>query len=73
MKTILVVAKYEAHVPEDMTVSQVEELVESELRNKLDRFSIYVEDYQDEDNQEPMFDLEDVMCGTESMISIGGD
>ena len=73
MKTILVVATYRAYVPEDMTVTQVQELVEEELRNNADGFRIYVEDYPDEDNQEPLFDLEDVMCGTELMISIGGE
>jgi type III secretory pathway lipoprotein EscJ len=73
MKKIIVIAKYEAYVPEDMTVSQVESLVEDEIRMLLDQFSVTVDDYKDEDDNSPMFDLKDVMVGTHSVISIGGD
>jgi len=73
MKKIIVVASYEAYVPDDMTVSMVQDLIEEKLRNNLEYFSICVEDYPNEDEQCPDFNLNDVICGTELMISIGGE
>ncbi len=73
MKRIIAVATFEAHVPDDMTVSQVQDLVEENITDNYNRFSINVQDYKDVDNAEPYFDLDSVICGTESMISVGGD
>ena len=73
MKKVIVIAKYEAYVPDDMTVSQIQDDAEEEIRNQFDSFSIYVKDYPNEDDSSPIFNLDDVMCGTESMISVGGD
>ncbi len=73
MKRIIVIAQYESYAPEDMTVSQVQDLVEDEIRMRLDRFSVTVDDYSNEDDASPMFDLQEVMVGTESTIAIGGD
>lgn len=73
MKKIIVVARYTAYVPKDMTVEQVEELAEEELRNNCDGFRISVLDYHDEEQSEPLFDLEDVDVGTDVMLSVGGN
>lgn len=73
MKKILVIATYEAYVPEDMTVSQVQDLCEAEIRDRLEDFRISVSDYENEDESDPWFELNDVMVGTNSMISVGGD
>lgn len=73
MKTVIVIAKYESHVPDDMIVNQIQDLAEEKIRKQLDCFSIYVEDYPNEEDQCPMFDLDEVMVGTETMISVGGD
>ena len=73
MKKIIVITTYSAYVPEDMTVTQVQDQCEKEVRDRLEDFRIYVEDYPNESEAEPLFNLDDVMVGTESMISIGGD
>lgn len=73
MKKIIVVARYTAYVPEDMTVEQVEELTEEALRNNCGGFRINVLDYHDEEQAEPLFDLEDVDVGTDVMLSVGGN
>jgi hypothetical protein len=73
MKTVIVIAKYEAHVPEDMTASQISDLAEKQIRDNLEWFSVHVENYPDETEQSPMFDLSDVMCGTTAITAVGGD
>ncbi len=73
MKKIIVIAKYEAYVPDDITVSQISELCKKEIRNNLDDFRISVPNYHDEEEGEPWFELDDVMVGTESTITIGGE
>ncbi len=79
MKQVILIAKYHAYVPEDMTVSQIQDLAEEIVRDKMEYFQIYVEDYHEKKNYEnghevePLFALDDVMVGTEAMISIGGD
>jgi len=72
MKLVIVIAQYEAHVPDDMTVSQIQDLAEEKIRKELDCFSIYVKDYPDEEEQCPSFDLDTVLVGTETSISVGG-
>lgn len=73
MKKIIVVAKYEAYVEDDITVSMVQELAEEEIRNGLDSFRIFIDDYKGDGDNCPWFELDDVMSGTETMISVGGD
>ena len=73
MKKIIVIAKYEAYVEDDITVSMVQDLVEEEIRNGLDSFRICIDDYEGENDNCPWFELDDVMAGTETMISVGGD
>lgn len=79
MKKVIVIVTYEAHVPEDMSVSQIEDLVKEKVRDKMDCFRIYVEEYHEKKNYEnghevePLFELEDVMVGTYTMISVRGD
>lgn len=55
MKKIIVIAKYEAYVPDDITVSQISELCKQEIRNNLDDFRISVPNYHDEEEGEPWF------------------
>lgn len=73
MKKIIVIAKYEAYVEDDITVSMVQDLVEEEIRNGLQDFRICIDDYKGDGDNCPYFDLDDVMSGTETMISVGGD
>ena len=73
MKKIIVIAKYEAYVPEDITVSQISELCEDEIRNQLEDFRISVPNYHNEEEADPWFKLDDAMVGTESIIAIGGE
>ena len=73
MKIIIVIVQYEAYVPDDITVSQISELCEKEIRNNLDDFRISVPNYHDKEEGEPWFELDNVMVGTESTITIGGE
>ncbi len=73
MKKIIVVAQFSAYVPDDMKVSQVQDLCETEIREEFSSFRISVTDYSNESESEPLFELDDVMCGTNSMVSIGGE
>lgn len=73
MKSIVVIAQYEAYVPDDMTVSQIQDLVQHIIENQLDCFSVYVEQYPDENESSPLFELKSVMVGTNSIIAVGGE
>lgn len=73
MKRIIVVAVYEAYVPDDMKVSQVNNLCEKEINDQLQDFRIYVEDYEDNGENEPWFNLQSVSVGTNSSIAVGKD
>lgn len=73
MKTVIVIAKYEAYVPDDMSISEFQELAEKEINNNLDSFSIDVPYTSGEDETFPVFELRDVMCGTRCMIAVGDD
>ncbi|MFC4688633.1 hypothetical protein ACFO4P_16955 [Epilithonimonas pallida] len=73
MKHIIVVVSYSAYVPEDMTVDQLEESIDETVRNNFEGFRATAENYHDEEESEPWFELSGVMAGTESMISVGGN
>lgn len=73
MKKIIVIVTYEAYVPEDMMVDQLQENIDSIVRDNFDDFIAEAKDYPDEKNCYPSFEISDVMVGTESMISIGGN
>lgn len=73
MKKVIVVVTYEAYVPEDMMVDQLEENVNEVVRNNFEDFRVIAENYHNEDEAEPLFEISDVMVGTESMISVGGN
>lgn len=73
MKKILVVVTYEAYVPEDMTVSQLQNNIEENIRNNFEDFRVTAEGYPEGEESEPLFDIKDIMVGTEAMISIGGE
>lgn len=73
MKHIIVVVTYTAYVPEDMTVDQLEENIDEVVRNNLEDFRATAENYHNEDESEPLFEISGVMVGTESSISIGGN
>lgn len=73
MKKIIVIVTYSAYVPDDMTADQLRESIESEIRDNFDDFRATAKDYHTEEEAEPLFDISDVMVGTESMISIGGN
>lgn len=73
MKRVLVIVKYEAYVPEDMTVDQLENNIDEWVRSEFDNLGVSAEDYQNEENSWVIFNLEDVMVGTSCMISIGND
>lgn len=73
MKKIIVIATYEAFVPEDMTVEQLRENIEEIVKNKFTDFTATAKNYHNEDEAEPLFQIDDVMVGTESMISVGGN
>lgn len=73
MKKVIVVVTYEAYVPEDMMVDQLEDNVDEVVRNNLEDFRAIAENYHNEEESEPWFEISDVMVGTESMISVGGN
>lgn len=73
MKKVSVIAKYEAYVPDDMSVSQIQDLAEERFREHMDCFTLYIENYPSEEHQCPMFGLDDVLVGTKSLIAVGGD
>lgn len=73
MKKIIVIAQYEAYIPEDMDASQIQELAEKTIRDKCEDFRITVDSYLEVDEQEsePLFELKDVMAGETVMIAVG--
>lgn len=73
MKKIIVVVTYSAFVPEDMMVDQLQENVDNYVRDYFEDFRATAKDYHNEEESEPLFNIDDVMMGTESMISIGGN
>ncbi|OPC66355.1 hypothetical protein DSC47_10125 [Elizabethkingia miricola] len=73
MKKVIVVVTYEAYVPEDMMVDQLEENIEEVVRDRFEDFRATAENYHNEEESEPWFELSSVMVGTESMISVGGN
>lgn len=56
-----------------MMVDQLQENVDSYVRDYFEDFRATAKDYHNEEESEPLFNLDDVMMGTESMISIGGN
>ncbi|MEI7486439.1 MAG: hypothetical protein WCJ72_03340 [Chryseobacterium sp.] len=73
MKKIIVVVTYEAFVPEDMTVDQLENNIDDYVRDSFSDFRATAENYHTEEESEPWFQIDGVMVGTESMISVGGN
>lgn len=73
MKKIIVIVTYEAYVPEDMTVDQLRDNIEEVVKDGFTDFRATAENYHNEEESEPWFQIDDVMIGTESMISIGGN
>lgn len=73
MKQIIVVVTYNAYVPEDMTVDQLEENIDEFVRDNFGDFRVSAENYHKEDDSEPLFDISGVMVGTESTIMVGGN
>lgn len=72
-KRIIVVVTYEAYVPEDMKISQVEENIEDLLRSRFDSFRVDAEDYHNEDKADPFFKLDQVIVCTECSIRSKGE
>lgn len=70
-KKVLIVAVYEAYVPEDMDLDEIYEKAEDEVRNNFEDFRLSV-DYPDAAQSDPLFDLSDVHVGTEMTLAIGG-
>ncbi|AQW96683.1 hypothetical protein BBD31_01670 [Elizabethkingia anophelis] len=73
MKKVIVVVTYEAYIPEDMMVDQLSQNIEEVVRDRFDDFRATAENYHNEEESEPLFEISDVMVGTESMISVGGN
>ncbi|WP_278380955.1 hypothetical protein [Chryseobacterium arthrosphaerae] len=73
MKKIIVVVTYNTYVPEDMTVDQLEKNIDEFVRDNFEDFRVNAENYHNEDESEPLFEISDVMVGTESTIMIGGN
>lgn len=73
MKKIIVITTYEAYVPEDMTVDQLRENIEEFVKDNFNDFRATAENYHNEEESDPWFQIDDVMVGTESMISVGGN
>ncbi|KGT09520.1 hypothetical protein AB9J70_06290 [Elizabethkingia anophelis] len=73
MKKVIVVVTYDAYVPEDMMVDQLAENIEEVVRDRFEDFRVTAENYHNEEESEPWFELSAVMAGTESMISVGGN
>lgn len=73
MKSIIAVVTYNAYVPEDMTVDQLKESIDEVVRDRFDYFRATAKDYHNEEESEPLFDLNSVMVGTESFITVGGE
>ncbi len=73
MKRILVVVKFEAYVPEDMTVESLRDNVENVVANTFDGFGVSSKGYHDEDNEWVEFSFDGAEIGTNCMIAIGGD
>lgn len=73
MKKIIVVITYEAYVPEDMTVAQLEENIDEKIRSDFEDFRATAENYHNDEESEPLFQLDGISVGTEVMIAVGGD
>ncbi len=73
MKKVIVVATYEAVVPEDMTVEQLRENIVEAVEVGFIDFRVTAENYHNKEEAEPLFVLDDVSVGTEVMISVGGN
>lgn len=73
MKKVIVVVTYEAYIPEDMMVAQLSQNIEEVVRDRFDDFRATAENYHNEEESEPLFEISDVMVGTESMIAVGGN
>ncbi|MDM1514516.1 hypothetical protein HX055_17505, partial [Myroides odoratimimus] len=55
MKRIIVVATYEAYVPEDMSIESLRENIEDTFENNMDDFGVSSEGYHDEDKEWVVF------------------
>ncbi|WP_185226140.1 hypothetical protein [Chryseobacterium indologenes] len=73
MKQIIVVVTYNAYVPDDMTVDQLEENIDEFVRDNFEDFRVSAENYHNESESEPLFEISGVMVGTESTIMVGGN
>lgn len=73
MKTITVLLKYQAEIPDDMETDDFQELAQRKAEQKMEDFRLMVESYLDinEEEAEPYFELKDVMVGETIMIAIG--
>ncbi|WP_407532983.1 hypothetical protein [Elizabethkingia anophelis] len=57
MKKVIVVVTYEAYVPEDMMVDQLAENIEEVVRDRFEDFRVTAENYHNEEESEPWFEL----------------
>lgn len=65
MKRILAVAIFECNeVPENIDLDAFELAIKKRIQEKIDRFSVYVQDHNEKKEALPIFDLDCVMVGT---------
>jgi uncharacterized protein YeeX (DUF496 family) len=69
MKKVIVIAKYEAYIPDDMSIDEIENSIEKEIRDRGD-FRILAENYHNESESEPLFEISDVNVCTNLIMSI---
>lgn len=73
MKRIIIVATYEAYIPEDMAIESLEDNIDDEIRISSDGFGVSSKNYHNEDDEWIVFNLDDVMVGTSVSIAIGNE
>ncbi|ULB35919.1 hypothetical protein [Proteiniphilum propionicum] len=74
MKQVIVIAKYRGTIPEDMTISQIENLCNDKIKDNLYTFRIDVKEYDEKTKSKPLFEFGGVMVGVDHYeIRIGTD
>ncbi|MGL5276402.1 hypothetical protein [Myroides sp.] len=73
MKRIIVVAKYEAYVPEDMSIESLIGNIEDTFENNMNDFGVSSEGYHDEDKEWVVFNHDSISVGTKAVIMISED
>lgn len=71
-KRVLIVMTYEAYVPADMDLGDIEAEAESEFPD-TNGFRLKIDSYPDEDLAEPLFELTDVSAGRALNMRIRGE